>query len=370
MTHKRFIPFLVVLVILLGFLSLYIDGYRLTPLAAAKSHPFVRKDLTPVQEIKFDWGTAFIFRDGNYGRTVLAEKAGVVWRRSSAAVGNDNILDQDDGVKTLGWGSYSSKNGKVTLIAVESLDPKVAFIEAGPNRPETERIRKKTAPGETVIFVWDKFLSLTEIAPLALSADGKPLYRFGFPEGPVINFTELRWYQIEEVSENILEGYKLSDLGLSIELDNLNPFSDPNYIRPYEPSYEVWYTNSNEYHSFSSVGDEKADISVLAIRYTDNKISMEFMPALYLQGFKKPGATEQFIEVRSKLYSITDLDQYKLYEDEKYIVFDIRDLLPIQSFTEQIERISEVNQANYDYDWLIEVYDYLKSYKNISIKQI
>lgn len=175
--------------------------------------------------------------------------------------------------------------------------------------------------------------------------------------------------QVNEVPYIILEGYTLSNLGLSIELDKLKSFSDPNYNKPYERSYEVWYTNSNECQVFSSVGDENTNISVLAITYTDSRISMEFMPALYLQGFKKLINTEeeQFIEIDSKLYSFTDLNHYKLYEDEKYIVFDIRDLLPIKSFSEQIERISEEYQSNYDYSWLIEVYDYLKSYNNISI---
>lgn len=173
----------------------------------------------------------------------------------------------------------------------------------------------------------------------------------------------------QDFSQNVLKGYSLLDLGLSIDLESLKSFKDPNYETGYYVvSYSLFHPNKNFYFS----GLERFEnISVLMIDYCEDRISMSYMPALYLQGYKKSVDTgkEQFIEVDSKLYSLAELNQYKLYDDDQFIVLDITDLLPVESFDEKIEMRSEHGMSNYSYDWMNDVYEYLKSYEDIIISR-
>ena len=67
---------------------------------------------------------------------------------------------------------------------------------------------------------------------------------------------------------------------------------------------------------------------------------------------------EQFIEVASELYNIRELDEYKLFEDEDVLVFDITDLLFEEDFA---------TRNNWVDQWGIDVYEYLRSHEDVAI---
>lgn len=142
----------------------------------------------------------------------------------------------------------------------------------------------------------------------------------------------------------------------------MREFADPNTINVL--GYGVYHTNDMEIDDYNKFGN----ISILGINYSDNMISVEWMAALFLQSFKKPIEIEieHFIEVDSKFYSLEELKQSMLFEDDEFIVLDITDLLPIRSFNRSIEMLAE-RRPSYSYQWMMDIYNYLKSYEDIGI---
>lgn len=147
----------------------------------------------------------------------------------------------------------------------------------------------------------------------------------------------------------ILQGSNLADLGLRLDIDALEPLFHPSY-----PELDLNYFLISDF--FSSY-DPTMD--VLAFDYPE-EISLEHVPAMYLQGFKKSTEpdVEQFIEVGSEVYNILELDEYKLFEDEDVLVFDITDLLFEDDFA---------TRNNWVDQWGLDVYEYLRSHEDVTI---
>lgn len=160
----------------------------------------------------------------------------------------------------------------------------------------------------------------------------------------------------EEVPDvNILQGYSLEELGVTVDLEKLRTFEDPNDSR-YTPDY--WVLASSMFPGTSK----------LIIFYTNNPIFMEEIDALYMQGVYTPADPdlEYFLEIDGQRYSLSDLEDFTIYQDEKITVFDVTGFLPIDSFEETIESFTQAD-SSYSYDWLLEVYEYLKTYEDIAI---
>lgn len=198
-------PKLYTVLILSGIILvfLYISGYRVTGLGAAKAYVAAMdaaqdhsalKGAEPFATVSYGWGAIYLFKSSNGFRTVVSEKKGFLWR----APGGCLLKNSSDAVKTVGGISYTC-NGKggATVFAVENADPEVASIEIG---PETDRISKPIGLNSPVVFSWAEPLFLEDIKPVALSKTGKPLYKYSYnPQRPtVLKDWELKWYPVEE----------------------------------------------------------------------------------------------------------------------------------------------------------------------------
>lgn len=188
-THKIIVILVLILLLLIPFY--FISGYRFTPMQATKSSQFIKGDFKVFGEVDRDWAIVYLLETQDGIKTATAVKRGIMWRCPSVTYFYDDII-MNDKVKTVGWESLIEKNRQITVFAVQTTDPDVKFIEAG---PDSERQRKDIDLNETIIFVWEK--AATDLNAIAYNQDNKQLYKYEYnPEH--LNFTDqtdLRWYQ-------------------------------------------------------------------------------------------------------------------------------------------------------------------------------
>ena len=186
------------LLILLLIFSSFLSGLRFTPFQAVKANQLIKGETTILGEIDRDWGNIYILQTQDGIKTAFSEKRGFMWRCPSTTYIYDDII-KNDKVKTIGCTSVIGENGnEITVFAVQSCDPEVKYIEAG---PDSDRQRKSIASDETVIFEWDKIV-INDVNAVAYNEDDQQIYKFEYnPEH--LNFTdakELRWYPTSDVT--------------------------------------------------------------------------------------------------------------------------------------------------------------------------
>ncbi|MDI6710778.1 MAG: hypothetical protein QME76_08875 [Bacillota bacterium] len=179
---------LVVYVVCFGLL--FLSGYRLSALAAAKAHFTVGPNAKLLQEVDFGGDIVYLLDTAEGPRTVLCTRRFFLWRAPAAA----SLKACSSPVKTVGWVSYE----KGTLLAVEVTDPRVAFIEAGYSGPFSKRVRKEARIGELIVFKWEgEGYFLYELKPVALSSSGEILYEYRYAvEGHRIMANTAQWYPV------------------------------------------------------------------------------------------------------------------------------------------------------------------------------
>lgn len=174
----------VISILVLGFL--FITGYRLTGIQAAKAHFEIGRDAQLLGYERYDWGNIYIFNTSKGYRTAISQRLGFLWRAKNAFYTYEN----SDLIKTIGGGS----NEKATLYALEVTDEKVAYIEIGTG---IDRIRKNVSDASPIIFSWNKSISWNDFNGIAYSKDGEQIYEYRYPKDTnYLNHQDLRWYPI------------------------------------------------------------------------------------------------------------------------------------------------------------------------------
>lgn len=173
----------------------FIGGYRLTSMQAVKSCPYIPENSKVFGEVKRDWATVYLLDTSKGIKTALTEKKGLLWSCPSTTYFFDDII-KNDAVKTVGWQSLTDGIDKqITVFAVQTTDPNVKIIEVG---SDSNRLRKPITLNETVIFSWDKVITLNDINAIASDKDNLQLYKYEFnPKN--LNVTksgDLRWYSV------------------------------------------------------------------------------------------------------------------------------------------------------------------------------
>lgn len=187
---KNIIALIVVIIFIIVF-SFHTNGYRTSPLGAAKAHIPERDNLVLLEEVDCSWSKVYVFDTENGSRTAISVKSGFLWN-SPVVV---RIDKSDDPVKTVGWMSYYGKENEVTVLAVETTDPQIAYIEAGPTE---NRIKKEVVKDKLTVLTWDKVIEANnELQAVALAKDGSPLYEYRFPKNTTVFKNEdLKWYSV------------------------------------------------------------------------------------------------------------------------------------------------------------------------------
>ncbi|MGI6365454.1 MAG: hypothetical protein ACOX2G_06895 [Bacillota bacterium] len=155
--------------------------------------------------------------------------------------------------------------------------------------------------------------------------------------------------------EKILECLNLEDLGVKVDIDKLQSFIDPNRNVPYPSDYMV------------STNSEIPNTSILSFEYCIERLSLEYMDALYLTGTFKPSdpEPEYSIKIGADINcSLVDLKEFTVYEDEKILIFDVTDLIGVEKFADKIASLPTTHGT---FEWMLDVYNYLRTYKDFSI---
>lgn len=149
---------------------------------------------------------------------------------------------------------------------------------------------------------------------------------------------------------NVLQGYSLDEVGLELDVRELRLFEDHNQkLISYDT---VHYPSGHRY----------AETTGLVMEFSE-KNGVELL--LCLQGFKKDTSSEaqEFIQIDSSQYSLSDLGQHKVYEDDEVVVYDLTDLVGVNF----IDKVQDWVEDDLPFQWMEEVYDYVKSYNDIVI---
>lgn len=182
------IPLLIISLNLIG-------GCRFTPIEAVKSSSFIKGNIKILEEVDRNWTKIYLLKTKDGIKTAAVEKKGILWSCSLVTYLFDDII-KNDKVKTVGWASISKENNKqITVFAVQTNDPDVKFIEAGPN---SDRQRKNIDSNEIVIFTWDKTFN-SDINAIAFNKDNLQVYKYEYNPKHlnVTDSKELRWYSLD-----------------------------------------------------------------------------------------------------------------------------------------------------------------------------
>jgi hypothetical protein len=102
----------------------------------------------------------------------------------------------DDSVLLLGRVSMSHNDDAITFLSVQNNDPKVSYIEIG---PEGDRIRKQAPVGEVLTFSWERSYRWNDENAIAYSEDGTPIYELGYDMvGNTIKTENYHWISVSE----------------------------------------------------------------------------------------------------------------------------------------------------------------------------
>jgi hypothetical protein len=188
---KRNMLITVVVIIFLLFVG-YMSGYRFDGLSAAKANAFVPKDSILLDEVKYGWGSVYIFNSSEKPVTAISIKTlGFLWSSRMSSY----HYHREDPVQTIGGVSLNNPREKSTVISILVKDPEVSYLEVG---PEGNRVTKESRIGEPITFAWDEAVQLDRLYPKAFDKNGNLLYEYRYA---ISNFTrqeDLRWYPTDQ----------------------------------------------------------------------------------------------------------------------------------------------------------------------------
>ena len=188
----KLIVFLCLLALITTLFAL-LNGYRFTPQQAIKASSLIQGDFRIIDEVDRNWIKVYVIETQNGIKTATAEKRGFMWFCHITTYIYDDII-KNDPVKTVGWACYSKETDKqITVFAVQTDDPNVSYIEAGPN---SDRQRINMPINETVLFIWDKIVHNKDLNAIAYDENDRPIYKYEYNPDHlnVTDAKELKWY--------------------------------------------------------------------------------------------------------------------------------------------------------------------------------
>ncbi|WP_409368520.1 hypothetical protein [Lysinibacillus sp. 38-6] len=166
------------------------NGYRLTPLSAAKANPFVTNDYELVDKYHIDSSSFYLFKSEAKKEyiTVDVNQKNFMYRSSTST----SIPYSSDLLQTIGGFSIRYDDKEVTLFVVLSNDEEVTSIgiQTG-NKDEIKNITK----GETIHFLLPFSKQIDQLNAKAFDKEGNALYYYGWNEGHIKS--NLKWHKLK-----------------------------------------------------------------------------------------------------------------------------------------------------------------------------
>ena len=169
------------------FLIIYMSGYRLNGLSAARANHFIPKDSVLIDQVKMDWGDVYMFNTPDKPVTAVSIKHGkILWRSNLSTF----YYKTSDPVQTIGGILLNNPNEKATVFTVLVKDRNVKFIEIG---SKLNKIRKKVIIDTPITFSWPISMDWNDLQPRAYGDEGI-LYEYRYKEKNITKPEDLKWY--------------------------------------------------------------------------------------------------------------------------------------------------------------------------------
>ncbi len=182
--------------LLITILIILMSGFRLTANQAAKTNSNVDHRYELVNSVEVDEGLIFIYKNNeeNIYRSTLISKHGLLYRGFGGGFWYQE--QEEDMLKTIGYGSLSTSNNKneFTILVVETMTPKVHYVEAG---LDGQRQKIAVNKEELAVMYWPQSINHHDLNAVALGEDGKVLYKYANHPKKTASLYNLRWYPID-----------------------------------------------------------------------------------------------------------------------------------------------------------------------------
>lgn len=190
-TRARKLSFRGILVLTLIFLIVYGCGYRLNSLSAAKANSLIGKDITLIDEAKFNWGNILILKTQEKAITAVCYKEyGILWRSNFST----HCYNHNDSIQTIGGINFVDDKGRqATVYTIIVNDPNVKYIEIG---SDENLQRKEVVLNKPITFSWPFQMNVSSI-PMAYGNNSELLYEYRYKEPNYTNPEDLRWYSVK-----------------------------------------------------------------------------------------------------------------------------------------------------------------------------
>jgi|GEM_PF-1352438 len=174
-----------------------LSGYRLSALGAARANRFVPRSADLIAEIDLGWGGVHVFETPDTIHAIWSHRSAFLWdsRFSSSAA-----VYSEDSVRTLAFSGFELRyDRQATVFAVQTSDPKIAFIEAG---PDSLRISEPASLNSPIAFQWSQAgIGVHDLDAKALDFDGSVIYEYRYLHPGYFRADQLRWYPAVETAD-------------------------------------------------------------------------------------------------------------------------------------------------------------------------
>jgi len=188
---KKLIGIVFFILVFVFACTVFFGDLYLTPLNAAKKNNYIHKNAVLLKEISARENKIYIFQDNDQSyKTVISKPFGPFWK-SEIAFNYQSNLKND--IETVGYAKINDQTINMLMLAFKTNTNDIKYVEAG---PDGERFLRPMHLGNIEIFYWEGKFNERDINPIALSADKKPKYYYGFSKDE--QYDDLRTIQWHE----------------------------------------------------------------------------------------------------------------------------------------------------------------------------
>lgn len=182
---------IVILILTLIFSIGYWSGFRLNSLSAAKANPYVGKELTLIDEVKFNWGCILILKTPEKPITAVCYKEnGILWRSNFSLYYYNN----NDNIQTIGGINVNDKERQASVLTILVKDPKVKYIEIS---TDENAQKKEVILNKPITFSWPIEMNILNMKPKAYGDNTELLYEYRYKQSNYTNPQDLKWYSVK-----------------------------------------------------------------------------------------------------------------------------------------------------------------------------
>ncbi|MCM1991277.1 hypothetical protein [Oceanirhabdus seepicola] len=197
--NRKQVLIIIGVLIIISMISVFISGYRISPLAASRANGFIKEDFELINDLDLDWAYIHFYHDKENDKyyTAISEKKLFMYVSRCSVWHYSN---NEDPIRTIGSMNYNNGKGKFAKLLMVDTDDK--NIESIIIRDEHESIETKINVDSPQIIIFDKFLNLNDCDVVALDENNQEIFYYGYPRGTnILRDEDYKWHYVEDVVE-------------------------------------------------------------------------------------------------------------------------------------------------------------------------